>query len=158
MANIKTRLRMEKAARLTALGLPDTQIAAHVGLTPAGLATLKQSVEYQVIANQIVSNIISEYDQELHEDLDFVKDRIGSLVPDALQALADAVTQRADPKLRASVAGEILDRHGIFVKAARTQTPAEQDAASFITTKDDQVASNLAAAQTPITPTNVTAT
>lgn len=148
MPNIKTRLRIEKAARLVALGMKDADIADHIGMTPAGFATLKQSIEYKVIAQQIATGVISNYDQELSQDLNNVKDQISDMLPDALQALADSVKQRVDPKLRMAAAETILDRHGIFVKAARTQTPQEQDAASFITTKDDEVAQNLANAQT----------
>jgi hypothetical protein len=148
MANIKTRLRMEKAARLTALGLPDAEIALHIGLTPAGYATLKQSPDFRIIATQVATGVISDYDQELFDNLENVKDNIKALVPDALQAFADNVKQKVDPKLRQAAAECIMDRHGIFVKASRAQTPQETDAASFISTKDDEVATNLAAAQT----------
>lgn len=149
MANIRTRIRMEKAARLTALGLKDADIANHVGLTPAGLATMKQSPEYQALANQVATGVISEYDEVLSEDLENVKDRVQSLVPDALQALADSVVQKVDPKLRMAAAESILDRHGVFVKSTRTQTPPEQQAASFISSKDDAVATSLAQATQP---------
>lgn len=137
---------MHKVARLTGLGLADVEIANHVGLTLAGLATLKQSSEYKAIVVQVATGIINDYDQSLAEDLQNVKDTLQSFVPDALQAIADSVTQKADPKLRLIAAETILDRHGIFVKSQRTQTPPEQNAASFITSKDDEVAKNLAAA------------
>jgi len=152
VANIKTRLRQEKVARLSALGLPDSEIAIHIGLTPAGVATLKQSPEYKALALQIATGVISDYDETLSEDLENVKQRIQSMVPDALQAFADAVTQKADPKLRMAAAETILDRHGVFTKAARTQTVEEQKAASFITSKDDAVAQSLAGAIAPTTP------
>lgn len=148
MANIKTALRIKKAARLVALGMKDADIADHIGMTPAGFATLKQSVEFKVIAQQVATGVIADYDQELAADLKNVKSSIEDMVPDALQAIADAVQQKVDPKLRLTAAETILDRHGIFVKAARSQTEAETNAATFITTKDDDIATNLAAAQT----------
>jgi predicted transcriptional regulator len=148
MANVKTLLRMKKAAKLVALGLKDQDIADHIGLTHAGFITMKQSVEFKVIMQQTALGIVSDYDQLLSEDLENVKESIKDMVPDAIQAIADAVTQKVDPKLRLTAAETILDRHGIFVKSTRQQTTAETDAATFITTKDDDIAANLANAQT----------
>lgn len=148
MANIKTLLRYKKAAALVALGMKDQDIADHIGLSHAGFITMKQSVEFKVIQQQAATCVISEYDQLLAEDLNNVKEAIKDMVPDAIQAMADCVRQRVDPKLRMNAASEILDRHGIFVKASRLQTPAETDVASFISTKDDEVAANLVQAQT----------
>lgn len=139
---------MKKAASLMALGMKDQDIADHIGLTHAGYISMKQTPEYKVIAQQIATGVISEYDQALAEDLNNVKESIKDMVPDAIQAIADAVRQKVDPKLRLTAAETILDRHGLFVKATRNQTTAETDVASFISAKDDDVAANLAAAQT----------
>lgn len=147
MANLKTTLRMKKAASLLALGMKDQDIADHIGLTHAGYITMKQTTEFKVIAQQIATGVVSDYEQELAEDLNNVKESIKDMVPDAIQAIADAVRQKVDPKLRMAAAETILDRHGLFVKATRNQTPAETDVASFISAKDDDVAANLAAAQ-----------
>lgn len=138
---------MHKAARLEVLGLPDAAIAEHIGLTPAGLANLKQQPEYRILKNQIATGVISDYDQELGEDIVAAKEMLGALVPDAFNALAEAVRQRNDPKLSLAAAESIFDRHGVFVKASRTQTPQETETATFITAKDDSIASSLAAAQ-----------
>jgi hypothetical protein len=148
MANIKTTLRMKKAASLMALGMKDQDIADHIGLTHAGYITMKQQVEFKVIAQQIATGVVSDYEQELAEDLNNVKESIKDMVPDAIQAIADAVRQKVDPKLRLTAAETILDRHGLFVKATRNQTTAETDVASFISSKDDDIAANLAQAQT----------
>lgn len=139
---------MKKAASLVALGMKDQDIADHIGLTHAGFISMKQQVEFKVIQQQVATGVVSDYDQTLAEDLNNVKESIKDMVPDAMQAIADAVRQKVDPKLRLTAAETILDRHGIFVKASRAQTPAETDAASFITTKDDDVAASLAQAQT----------
>lgn len=139
---------MKKAASLMALGMRDQDIADHIGLTHAGYITMKQSVEFKVIAQQIATGVVSDYEQTLAEDLNNVKESIKDMVPDAIQAIADAVRQKVDPKLRLTAAETILDRHGLFVKTARTQTPQETDTASFITTKDDDVAASLVGAQT----------
>jgi hypothetical protein len=147
MANIKTTLRMKKAASLMALGMKDQDIADHIGLTHAGYITMKQQVEFKVIAQQIATGVVSDYEQELAEDLNNVKESIKDMVPDAIQAIADAVRQKVDPKLRLTAAETILDRHGLFVKATRNQTTAETDVASFISSKDDDIAANLAQAQ-----------
>ena len=148
MANLKTTLRMKKAASLLALGMKDQDIADHIGLTHAGYITMKQTTEFKVIAQQIATGVVSDYEQELAEDLNNVKEALKDMVPDAIQAFSDNVRQKVDPKLRQTAAESILDRHGLFVKATRNQTPAETDVASFISAKDDDVAANLAAAQT----------
>jgi predicted transcriptional regulator len=148
MANIKTTLRMKKAASLVALGMKDQDIADHIGLTHAGFISMKQQVEFKVIQQQIATGVVSDYDQTLAEDLNNVKESIKDMVPDAIQAIADAVRQKVDPKLRMAAAETILDRHGLFVKATRNQTAAETDVASFISSKDDDIAASLASAQT----------
>ena len=140
---------MKKAASLLALGMKDQDIADHIGLTHAGYITMKQTTEFKVIAQQIATGVTSDYQQVLSEDLNNIKEEIADMVPDAIQALADSVRQKVDPKLRMAAAETILDRHGLFVKAIRNQTTAETDVASFISAKDDDVAANLAAAQTP---------
>lgn len=142
---------MKKAASLLALGMKDQDIADHIGLTHAGYITMKQTTEFKVIAQQIATGVVSDYEQELAENLENVKESIKDMVPDAIQAIADAVRQKVDPKLRLTAAETILDRHGLFVKATRNQTTAETDVASFISAKDDDVAANLAAAQTSST-------
>lgn len=148
--SFKTTFRMERAIRLELQGVPDSQIAAAIGLTPAGLATMKQGAEYQQMRMQLASGVLSEIDEETGEDFRELRRRVRSSVPLALQAIQDCLQQRLDGKLRLSAAESLLDRDGRFVKTSRTSIVDDEDLqASFISKKDEDIANALSAA-TPL--------
>lgn len=144
--HLKARLRMERVARLEAMMIPDAEIAAHVNLSPAGLASLKARPEYQGIRLQVASGVLSEFDAELANDVNAVRASLRANVPAALQAIVDAVHQKTDPKLRFTAACELLDREGNLAKVSRTGVPLPEQGGSGINTKDDDVANELISA------------
>lgn len=147
----KTRMRWERAARMECMGCSDADIALACGISLAGLATLKQSDEYRKLRLQISTGIINDIDEGIADETEILRQRVREQVPAALQAIADLVSQKADPKLRLQAAETVLDRDGRFIKASRTVANTQQDLPSYMTDKDASTVQNILNAQT-VTP------
>lgn len=143
----KTRARMIRAARLEALGLPDSAIAFHIGLTPAGLATMKGTDEYKRFQTAGLTHVLGKEDEDLAEDTGLLREILKDQVPEALQTMADLVSQRVlKPELAFKAAESILDRDGRFTKASRTIV-SEETLPDYLSSKDDETVSRISAAQ-----------
>jgi hypothetical protein len=148
----KTRMRWERAARMEAVGCSDADIALAIGISLPGLATLKQSDEYRQIRLQISTGILSEIDSDIADATGELRDRLKEQVPVALQAIADLVAQRTDPKLRLQAAESILDRDGRFMKASRTVVNDQSDLPAYMSDKDADTVNRIIATQQPVVP------
>ena len=143
---------MVRAAKLEALGVRDDIIAGHIGLTPAGFATMKQSDEYKRVRLTETTKILSEEDLELAEDTHALREILKQNVPAALQTIADAVAQRMDAKLAFQAAESLLDRDGRFMKVSRSIINTTDELPSFLSQKDDEVVNRIANAQQLVPP------
>lgn len=143
-SNFKTWVRFEKIARLETLGVPDAEIALQTGLTAQGLANAKQSAGYKAVRLRIATGVLSQYDGIIAEDNEYVQTRIREMVPTALEALFDNVTQKLDPKLRQNAAETILDRDGRLAKVSRVGLPTQDQGGFAVTEKDIEMATQLA--------------
>lgn len=143
----KTRARMIRAGRLEALGLRDADIAFHLGLTPAGLATMKGSDEYKRFQTAGLTHVLGKEDEDLAQDTSQLREILKDQVPEALQTMADLVSQRVlKPELAFKAAESILDRDGRFTKASRTIV-SEEILPDYLSSKDDETVGRIAAAQ-----------
>lgn len=124
--NFKTRVRMEKAIRLEACGLADTEIASHIGISVGGLAFMKRRPEYQILVRQIATGVISSLDEAIVDDQAYIKQRVQEMVPTALKALHDAVLNPMEPRLRLEAAKQILDRDGRLAQVSRIGLPTQE--------------------------------
>lgn len=143
----KTRMRWERAARMESMGFSDNEISLAIGITPAGLHMMKRTTEYQQIRLQIASRVLSELDEDIADDTVELRSRLRQQVPLALQAMADALTQNVDPKLRLEAAAEVLDRDGRMMKASRQIIEDKSDVPEYMTGKDDEVVQRILASQ-----------
>jgi hypothetical protein len=143
----KTRIRMLRASKLEVLGVPDAIIAQHIGLTPAGLATMKQSDEYKRLQLTAATKVLSKDDEDLAEATETLRQIIRESVPTALQTMAELIEQRVDPKLAFQACESILDRDGRFMKASRTVVTPEDTLPSYMSSKDDDAVSRIVASQ-----------
>lgn len=148
----KTRMRWERAARMESLGCSDADIALAIGISLPGLATLKQSDEYRQIRLQISTGILTDIDDGIADETQNLRDRLKEQVPVALQAIADLVAQKVDPKLRLQAAETILDRDGRFMKASRTVVNDQSDLPAYMSDKDADTVSRIIATQQPVVP------
>lgn len=150
--NFKHKARMIRAARLEALGFPDAQIASHIGLTTAGLATLKQDPLYKEIQVTQLTHVLGVSDEELASNTQELREILKEQVPAALSTMAELIAQRTDPKLAFQVAESVLDRDGRFMKASRTVVTPEEELPSYLSQKDDETVNRIAAAQSSSLP------
>jgi hypothetical protein len=95
---------------MVVMGLPDTRIAAALGLTYAGLAQLKQRPEYRQVEQEILQGTITRWDEELAGDVVALRQEFAVAVPASMRTLLDAVMQKKDLKSSIEAAKEILDR------------------------------------------------
>lgn len=145
----KTRIRMERSARLESLGYSDADISLMIGLSLSGLAQMKMTDEYKQVRLQISSGVLAEMDATIGEETEEMRNRLRNQVPVALQAIADLVSQKSDSKLRLQAATEILDRDGRFMKASRTVVDDKASLPSYLTDKDAEVVNRILSAQQP---------
>lgn len=131
--NWKTAVRIEKAVQLEASGLPDADICLMLGLTPAGLTTMKRSPAYQAVRIRIKTGIVSQLEQGLAEEQEYLKTKVKEAVPAALQVLVDNL-KNPDPKVRHNAATDLLDRDGHFAKVSRIGLPTDEQGGSGVDT------------------------
>lgn len=142
--NFKTVIRLEKVVALEAKGLLDAEIAFQVGITPAGLATLKRNPLYKSIRTRALTGVIGAVDEEIAGSIEYQHQRLREMVPTALQKLADHLLN-PDPKVSLSAIGEVLDRDGKLAKVSRIGAPTEmQGGAGIDTTRADALVATLA--------------
>jgi hypothetical protein len=108
--NIKTLSRAHRAARMSIMGFKDDRIAQAIGLTPAGLAQLKQRPEYKNIEQEVLQGEINTFDEALAGDIKALRNEFAVGVPLAMRALVENVMQKKDLKTQLEAAKELLDR------------------------------------------------
>lgn len=107
---ISTLSRIHKVARLSVAGVRDDRIATIVGLSLAGLASLKQRQDYKDLVQEILAGTITRWDEEIANDVVALRQEFAVGVPLAMRTLLDAVQQKRDLKSSIEAAKELLDR------------------------------------------------
>lgn len=123
--NYKTIMRIERAVQMEAKGYPDDQIAKHIGLSKAGLITLKRNPLYQQVRVRTQSFVVGELEQDLGENIDYCRNKLNSMLPKALQVLEKAL-ENPDPKVALNAADSVFDRNGRLAKISRIGLPTEE--------------------------------
>ena len=118
---IKTQSRIYKVACMTISGMRDERIAAIVGLSASGLATLKQRQDYKDLVGEKLAGTITRWDEELAGDVKALRTEFAVGIPLAMRSLIDAVQQKKDLKASIEAAKELLDRdpQQVFPKSSR---------------------------------------
>lgn len=117
--------RLELMVRLENAGIGVGAAAAMLGISVNRFNYLKKSPDYLNARLKITHGIIVDYDTQLQVVKEQRKDILTSMLPPALQVIANelnapAVTL-AERKHKASVALELMDREGTFAKVSRTE-------------------------------------
>ena|ERR1700744_6221531 len=134
----KRILRIEKAARLTALGVfSDGDIARQIGITQVTLSVLKQTPEFKSKMIELQTGVIAQTDLEVRESYEFQREEIKSMVPLALMRLRTLALSKNE-NIAYKAATEILDRDGDHAKVSRSSVTIED--------KTDSTAANAVAA------------
>lgn len=121
----KRRMRVYKAAQLTALGhLSDNEIASHIGITQPALSVLKTTKEFQSAMIALATGIVDQETAAICQNIETQREMIASMVPAALMQLQKfSLSARPEIALKASL--EILDRDGKHSKVSRTSVSIE---------------------------------
>lgn len=116
----RRRIRIERAARLTATGLfSNEQIAQQMGINPQTLVHLKQTKAFQNAMIEIKTGIISQENLEVARVHEAQREELADMVPMALMNLRKfALSSNPVVALKANL--EILDRDGNHSKVSRT--------------------------------------
>src|SRR6185312_14690693 len=81
----KRRMRVEKAAQLTALGvLSDGEIAAFIGITQPALSVLKTTSEFKNAMISLSTGLITQEHQAIARTIEYQREEIADMVPMAL--------------------------------------------------------------------------
>src|ERR1700744_5501383 len=121
----KRILRIERAARLTALGIySDGDIARQIGITQVTLSVLKQTPEFQSKMIELQTGVIAETDREVRSTYEFQREELASMVPVALMKLRSLALSKNE-NIAYKAATEILDRHGDHAKVSRSSVTIE---------------------------------
>lgn len=147
MAWDKVQMRRERAARLECTGqFTDAEIAAAIGITPAGYAQMKMTPEYRDIIFNIKTGIISEMDAALGDDIKALREKVRNYVPVALDTIINNTIQKSDPKLAQTAAETLLAIDGRLAKVQRVGNALPEQGGMGVSSDDDAIAAGIAMA------------
>lgn len=136
--------KLEAIARLTLdpSGFTNEQIANMLNCHKQTIVMIRQLPEFHAKIMELSSGVLSQYDAQLRENVDNMRQEIRSMVPSALNAIKSAVLGLSGPNLQFKAAQEILDREGNLAKVSKTSVSFEKTPNMQV---DPTVASNLMA-------------
>lgn len=121
----KRRMRIERAARLTALGVYSNQaIADLMGINVQTLVYLKQTIAFHNAMIEIKTGVISQENQIVARTYENQREELADMVPTALLKLRELALS-ANQAIALRAVGEILDRDGNHSKVSRTSVTLE---------------------------------
>lgn len=121
----KRRIRVEKAARLTAYGvLSDAQIAAQIGISQPAFSILKSTDEFKKTMIFISTGIASQDQAAVAKNAEYQREQLADMVPVALNKIRDLV-MHSKPEIALKAAIEVLDRDGKNIKVSRSSVTVE---------------------------------
>lgn len=100
----KARFRMQQVAKMTAQGIPDSEIAILLGYSDiAAVRYLRTSTEFKLIAQGLFNKVTTEIDLQAAETTKELKNEIKHHLPEALRVLYDALAdKKAETRLKAA--------------------------------------------------------
>jgi hypothetical protein len=113
------RIRIAIRLQMQNLGLPDSAIAKHLGMTQTSYSILKKTKIYQQFHSQYMTGILAPIDNEIHNTYNENRKILDSAVPQALENLVFLAAQKVDKKLMFEASKEVLDRQGQYAKVSR---------------------------------------
>jgi hypothetical protein len=145
----KARWRKEQAVRLSVTypAMTDAEIAEQVGLTPAGLATMKAQPEWKQLWLQFTTKVLGDIDEDLANDQKALRERHKRQVPMALSNMYDLMMSR-DEKIKLAASKDVLARDGNFAEVSRIGMPTEEQG-GFMSKTDQDVANAIVGVMTP---------
>lgn len=106
----KVLLKIVQIARWRVRGVKDAVMCQHFGLTQSGLSRLVASEQYIAIENQILEGVLSQIDETIEEDIQFLRRKFATAVPAAMQGVLECAMQNKDLRTKLASCEFILDR------------------------------------------------
>jgi hypothetical protein len=138
----KRALKIERIARLSAdpAGYSNEQIANMLNCDKQTIVYIRQTPQYHAKMIEIASGVVSQYDQQLRENVDNIRDEMRSMVPSSMMVIRNALAGRYGGNLAFKAAQEVLDREGTNAKVSKSSVSIEVKPSLEV---DPLVASNL---------------
>lgn len=123
----KRALKIERIARLSAdpAGYSNVQIANMLNCDPQTVVLIRQTPEYHAKMVEISSGVVSQYDSQLRENVENMRDEMRSMVPSAMMVIRNAVHGRYGANIQFKAALEIADREGTNAKVSKSTVAHE---------------------------------
>ena len=74
---------------------------------------------------EIASGVVSQYDAQLRENVDNMRDELRSMVPSSMMVIRNAVAGRYGSAIQFKAATEVLDREGTNAKVSKSTVSHE---------------------------------
>lgn len=121
----RRRMRIERAARLTALGVHSNEtIAGMLDINVQTLVYMKQTVAFHNAMIEIKTGVISQENLMVARDYAAQREELSDMVPTALLKLRELVLS-SNQAIALRAASEVLDRDGNHSKVSRTSVTLE---------------------------------
>jgi hypothetical protein len=136
------KARIAVRLELRNMGIPLSDIAAHVGMTSSSFSLLRKTRLYRILKQQYFTGILSVYDENLIDDIEANTRTLKAAVPIALDNLVTFAADRTDKRICMEATKEILNRNGHFAPVSRIGLPTN-DQGGITNKQDDEVAGEL---------------
>lgn len=138
----KRALKIERIARLSAdpAGYSNEQIANMLNCDKQTIVYIRQTPEYHAKMIEVATGVVSQYDQQLRENVDNVRDELKAMVPSSMMVIRNALHGKYGGALAFKAATEVLDREGTNAKVSKSSVTHEIKTSMDV---DPEIASNL---------------
>jgi hypothetical protein len=123
----KRALKIERIARLSAdpAGYSNEQIGNMLNCTAQTVILIRQTPEYHAKMIEIASGVVSQYDAQLRENIDNMREELRTMVPSSMMVIRNALTGKYGHNLAFKAATEVLDREGTNAKVSKSTVAHE---------------------------------
>lgn len=125
--HLRRRHFIEQIARLTLMGLDDTQIGIALGITKVYVSLNRRTPLYLSIWAEITTGIVTNLDSDLRSQQENFTEEIKAMVPTALLAIQDALYDKKNPRIRFEAAKQVLDREGTTAIVSKSQVTQKHE-------------------------------
>lgn len=123
--SFRTQKRLELMVQLENSAVPDHMAAAMLNISLTRLKQIKKSTDYLKARMKLTLGIVVDHGQRLEQIKEQRKEVLTSMLPQALQVIANAITRPAltvqEQKLQVAVAQDLMDREGSLAKVSRSE-------------------------------------
>lgn len=138
----KRALKIERIARLSAdpAGYSNEQIANMLNCDKQTIVLIRQTPEYHAKMIEIASGVVSQYDAQLRENVDNMRDELRTMIPSSMMVIRNALSGRYGSNIQFKAATEVLDREGTNAKVSKSTVAHEVQVPLGV---DPSIAANL---------------